>query len=242
MAYVEEVCVAGDTVEVLRYHSPYNRPRGAPRNERSKKTTEQQFKCNERQAEKKLRRLLNANFVPGDYHLVLNYSKNNRPSSKEEMRKNITTFTRKLRGEFRKAGMELKYIHVMEIGTKGAKHHHLVIPKCDTDILRRCWPHARVNVYPLDDTGQYSQLASYLIKYSSAMLRSENRLTGKRWDPSRNLTKPVVKKRKIIANRFRAEPRERKGYYIDKTCTFHYVNDDGYASMQVMYVKNKRRE
>ena len=33
--------------------------------------------------------------------------------------------------------VEFKYIHVMEIGKKGARHHHLVVNKIDTEILQR---------------------------------------------------------------------------------------------------------
>lgn len=44
---------------------------------------------------------------------------------------------RECRKEYRKAGLEFKYIHVMEIGKKGARHHHLVVNKIDTEILQR---------------------------------------------------------------------------------------------------------
>ena len=88
----------------------------------------------------------------------------------EQMRQDIDVFLRECRKEYRKAGLEFKYIHVMEIGKKGARHHHLVVNKIDTEILQRCWykayeGHNRVKVFPLDDSGNYAELASYLIKY-----------------------------------------------------------------------------
>ena len=44
-------------------------------------------------------------------------------------------------------------------------HHHLVVNKIDTEVLQRCWykayeGHNRVKVFPLDDSGQYAELAS----------------------------------------------------------------------------------
>ena len=56
----------------------------------------------------------------------------------EQMRQDIDVFLRECRKEYRKAGLEFKYIHVMEIGKKGARHHHLVVNKIDTEILQRC--------------------------------------------------------------------------------------------------------
>lgn len=50
----------------------------------------------------------------------------------EQMRQDIDVFLRECRKEYRKAGLEFKYIHVMEIGKKGARHHHLVVNKIDT--------------------------------------------------------------------------------------------------------------
>lgn len=82
--------------------------------------------------------------------------------------------------------VEFKYIHVMEIGKKGARHHHLVVNKIDTEILQRCWykayeGHNRVKVFPLDDSGNYAELASYLIKYTGTHKKgTDGALQGKR--------------------------------------------------------------
>lgn len=243
MSYVLETCIAGDTIEISKYYNSYNRPKGMPRGKRIKETTEQQFKCNERRAEKTLRRLINANFGGGDYHINLNYKKECRPADKKEMRENVRKFLRNLRKEYKKHGKVLKYIHVMEIGKKGARHHHLVINRLDAEVIRKAWDKGRVHIYPLDDTGQYAQLASYLIKYSSAVLKSENALQGKRWDSSRNLKKPLVKKRIISRNKFREQPQEKKGYYIDKNSIRNYTSDiTGYQFMGYTLVKIKQRE
>lgn len=173
MPYVERITRAGKTIEIERYFTSRYKKQGIKRGDKVKPTKEQQQKVNTRQAERKLRILINANFGYGDYHLVLDYirRKGEQPRSKEQMRKDIDVFLRELRKECKKQSIPLKYIHVMEIGEKGARHHHLVINKIDTEILQRCWykayeGHNRVKVFPLDDSGNYAELAAYLIKYT----------------------------------------------------------------------------
>ena len=181
MPYVERITRAGKTIEVERYFtSRYKKP-GIKRGDKVKPTKEQQAKVNTRQAERKLRILMNANFGYGDYHLELDYiRKKGQPDrTKEQMRKDIDVFLRECRKEYKKAGLELKYIHVMEIGERGARHHHLVINKIDTEILQRCWykayeGHNRIKVFPLDDSGNYAKLASYFIKYTDKHRKDED--------------------------------------------------------------------
>ena len=64
-------------------------------------------KVNTRQAERKLRILMNANFGYGDYHLELDYiRKKGQPDrTKEQMRKDIDVFLRECRKEYKKAGL-----------------------------------------------------------------------------------------------------------------------------------------
>jgi hypothetical protein len=237
MPYVERITRAGKTIEVERYFtSRYKKP-GIKRGDKVKPTKEQQAKVNTRQAERKLRILMNANFGYGDYHLELDYiRKKGQPDrTKEQMRKDIDVFLRECRKEYKKAGLELKYIHVMEIGERGARHHHLVINKIDTEILQRCWykayeGHNRIKVFPLDDSGNYAKLASYFIKYTDKHRKDEDgALQGKRWNCSKNLVRPEPEIR-VITDRqwFKAEPREIKGYYVDKDSVSKGVHSPEY--------------
>ena len=91
MPYVESVCVAGKTVEIERYYTARYGKRGQKRGTRVKPSKEEQRAINNRQAEKKLRRILNANFSPGDFHLVLSYDhpKGTPARAKEEMKEDI---------------------------------------------------------------------------------------------------------------------------------------------------------
>lgn len=224
MPYVKRTTQAGKTIEVEYYYtSQYNR-KGQCRADKVKPTKEAQKKINNKQAERKLRLLLNANFGYGDYHVILDYIREpNKPDrTKEEMQTDIAKFLRELRKLYRKQGKELKYVHVMEIGKKGARHHHLVVNKLDTELLQQAWykayeGHNRVKVFPLDDTGNYAELAAYLIKYTSEHRRDEGALMGKRYNSSRNLVHPEPKYEICTSRayyRVREDIKPPKGYYI----------------------------
>lgn len=224
MPYVRRITKAGKTIEIECFFTSRYNKRGGSRGDKVKATKEQQKKINERAAERKLRLIINDNFGYGDLHIVLDYIrvKGQPDRTYAEMKKDIQIFLRELRKLYRKEGKKLKYIHVMEIGSKGARHHHLVVNKIDTKILQQAWykayeGHNRIKVFPLDDSGNYAKLASYFIKYTSKHLQDNERLQGKRWASSKNLSHPVPKY-EIITNRnwFRCEAKPRKGYYIDK--------------------------
>lgn len=225
MPYIEAITKAGNTVEIERYYSARYNKRGQGRAERKKPTREEQKKVNTKQAEKKLRRLLNANFNGNDYHVVLPYihKKGDACRTREEMRDDIAKFLRTLRKAYKAAGKELKYVHVAEIGEKGARHHHLVINHIDTAAIVKAWPYARAQIFPLDQSGQYAKLAAYLIKYTDkhAGEGTEEELQSKRWNCSKNLLRPETEKR-IISSRawFRSEPsvphKYKKDYELDK--------------------------
>lgn len=196
-----------------------------------------------------VRILINANYGYGDYHLVLDYirRKGEPDRTPEQMRQDIDVFLRECRKEYRKAGLEFKYIHVMEIGKKGARHHHLVVNKIDTEILQRCWykayeGHNRVKVFPLDDSGNYAELASYLIKYTGTHKKgTDGALQGKRWNCSKNLVRPEPEYH-IISDReyFKKEPKAIKGYYVDKNSVSMGVHSPeyyGYGYLRYTLVK-----
>lgn len=248
MPYVERIVRAGKTIEVERYFTSRFKKKGIERGDKVKPTKEQQKKINTRQAERKLRILMNANFGYGDYHLELDYirTKGQPDRTRQQMRQDIDIFLREARKEYKKAGLELKYIHVMEIGEKGARHHHLVINQIDTKILQECWykayeGHNRVKVFPLDDSGNYAKLASYFIKYADKHLKDAEGLQGKRWNCSKNLVRPEPEYR-IVTDRewFKSEARPIKGYYVDKDSVSKGVHSPeyyGYGYFRYMLVK-----
>ena len=141
-----------------------------------------------------MRRLINANFGYGDYHLVLTYKKNLRPNP-AEARKRVTNFLRTLRWNYKKRGEELKYIITTEYKNK-AIHHHLILNGIEANankIVRDCWKWGSPHFTPLDDTGQYKDLAAYLIKETDKTYKERDGGARQRYSCSRNLIKPVAK-------------------------------------------------
>ncbi len=247
MPYIESICKAGKTIEVERYYTSRYGCRGQIRSQRVKPTPDEQVRINNRIAEKKLRRLINENYGPGDYHLILSYkrARGDPHRSRDEMKDDIAKFLRALRKEYKYRGKELKYIHVAEIGDRGARHHHLVINKFDVEAIQRCWPHGRIHINPLDNSGNYQKLAAYLIKYTSKVIGTEEKIQGKRWNASKNLTHPVPKI-KIITERawYRSEakvPNKYKGrYYIDQDSVsvgVHSAEYSGYGYFRFTMVR-----
>ena len=238
MAYVIEICKAGATLEISKYHTRRYPPPGAKRAEKAKPTTLSQEQLNIRMAEKRLRRIINHNFYPGDLYITLDYEPKNRPKDRETIRKHGNDFKRKLRTRYKKLGIPLRYIYVVERGERGALHHHILIPDgASVKELRKLWPHGRIHVDPLDGSRQYRRLAAYFIKYAVKTRRTDKSLMKQYYEPSRNLKKPKVKKIIIHRKTFRKIPQERKGYYLDKDTEQHYIDRNGFEGMRYTLVK-----
>jgi len=213
--YIEEIAIAGKTIEVSKKHSYRYMGKKIPRRENKNETPEDVKKINERNAETNLRRLINTNFGYQDIHLVLTYKKENRPQSPQEAKVDLEKFLRKLRAYYKKRGCELKYIAVTEYKNKSI-HHHLIITSMDTRDLTDLWTCGQPRPTYLDRSGQYGQLASYLIKETSKTFNSEEGIYGKRWCASKNLEQPKITKRIISASSWQKNVKAKKGYYIEK--------------------------
>lgn len=185
MPYIKETCIAGKTVEISKYHSQRWNRKGEKRKPATEMTTVGQEKINTRQASKKLRRLMNANFEDGDLYLTLDFRPQCRPSGSAAMQTMISKFIKAMRKAMEAAGNHtlLKYIYVKEIGPRGAAHAHMVISLREVELIRKCWPYGGIHVEPLNTDGQYADLAEYFIKYSDKTAATEGRLVGKRWQP-----------------------------------------------------------
>lgn len=217
MPHIKEICVAGGIIEVCRYYTYRINVKGEKRAKREKPSTEAQRRVNQRKAEKKLRRLMAANFHNGDVLVRLDFHK--KPGGSEEMQELIERAIRKLRTAYKKAGAELKYIYVKEVGPRGGRHIHMLLSREEMDVLallQACWPHGGIHVDPWTTGPNFQKLAAYFIKYAARTEETEGKLIGKRWYPSRNLKQPVIKKLILKSDRFREQVKEKKGYTLDK--------------------------
>ena len=193
---------------------------------------------NRRKAERELRRLMNANFEDGDYLVRLDFFKENAPPDGKRMQDLMNKALRKLRAEYKKAGKVLKYIYVKEIGPRGGRHVHMVMNRCDTELIRKCWPYGGIHIDPLNSNGQYKKIASYFMKYADRTAATEGKLIGKRYYPSRSLKKPVIKKRKIRAQRYREMIKVPEGYVLDKETVISGISElTGYAYFEYSLIR-----
>lgn len=212
---VREVCVAGKTIDVtLKLTSGIHTDK---RKQKRNITTEKVRANNDRMAAKNLARLLNANFGEDDFHVVLTYRE---APSREQAKKDRARFIRRLR----KAVPDLKYVAVTE-WEHTRIHHHLILSGCTLNQVDELWESkGYVRASLLDSSGEYSQLAEYLIKETTKTFRREDSCYKRRYSCSSNLIRPIVKREEImISDLFETEdPEPIPGYYIPKDSIRRY--------------------
>lgn len=229
MPYIKQTIYAGKTVEVHKYYSSRYGKRTSPnRRPHTDPTPEDVAEVNRQHAVRKIRGLVNANFCGGDLHVVFSYRRDNRPE-KEEAKRNLKKLMRDLKKTYAKEGIVFKYICVTEYENT-AIHHHIVLKKIDVNLLRKAWPHGKVLITVLDDSGQYGKLAAYLIKETDKTAKKGG-LYKKRWNASQNLDKPVIVREIIQAKKWRTEPKIPKGFYLWKDDTMELNSVDCYTQL-----------
>lgn len=229
-------------VEVRKKYSARYGIKGIHRSDNFNPTPEDAEKVNQDNAERKLRWILNENFHAGDFHIVVGFDKRWNPLPEEAMGE-YEKFVRRARAVYRKDGNELKYVSTMERGQRGQHkiHFHMVINYFDTRKLSAIWPWGRIKFFPLDDTGQYADLAHYLIKQTSHTFRSGEGFK-KRYNASSNLRIPKPHNKVVSRNRWLLEPRALKGYYIEKAKTYNGISKrTGYPMQFYSMVKIQKR-
>ncbi|WP_312644007.1 hypothetical protein [Hydrogenoanaerobacterium sp.] len=213
--YLIKEVTAGETKEIYKTQSSrygYN----IPRKENTGNTPEAVQKNNQRLAEDTLRQLINENFKHGDLHTTLKFFPPQRPKDPKEAQKHVQKWIRRMQTRLKKLEIEFKYIYAVEIGKKGAVHIHVIMNYVDIRIVRELWTHGTIYFVPLYSEGQYRELANYIIKQTSEMYKQKG-WTGRRYTPSKNLSKPKVEKRRVNAKTWREEPKPPKGYIFDST-------------------------
>lgn len=167
---------------------PVFQPPGKRRS-KCRPTKDCQARLNQRDAERKAKRIVQANFTENDLETDLTFAST---ESVEGAVKEAQKFLRKLRNIYRAAGAELRYFLIWEQGAKSGKvHFHLILNAgpLSRDAIERLWDHGYANSRRLrmDETG----LAA-LIEYLTKKSRKGQRKPGqKRWTCSKNLKKPA---------------------------------------------------
>ena len=180
-------CGAYAEVELFPVFQPPGKRRSKCRPSR-----ECQQRINQRNAERKLARLLRANFSEGDLEVDLTYA---RPESAEGAVRDLKKWLKELRKIYRAAGTELRYVYTVEQGKKsGRVHFHLVLNSAGViarDDLEELWDHGYANARRLrmDESG-LSGLSGYVAKQGKT--RKPSDIGKRRWSCSRNLVRPAA--------------------------------------------------
>lgn len=211
-----------------------------PPSERRAPTPEEQEKINEQQCIRKLRRKIHANFDKDDLFETLTYKRVCRPDPKGAAHE-LQLLLNRLRGIWKRAGTELRYIVVTEYKSKSI-HHHLIVNDLPDGSgakkIAQSWSrNGHTNTKYLYEDGQYERLAEYLIKETSRTFRDPDNPSKLRYSCSRNLVTPVAKTRILKRDDWPEEPREPKGYYLEKGSLVNGVNKMGYRYQYYRLIK-----
>lgn len=217
--------------------------KGEKRKKKSKQTPEQIIRQNQYNREVRCRRLLRANFLPGDFWVTLKYRRGTRKTP-EQLAKDKKKFQDCLREEYRKRGGVLRWVCRMEIGKRGGLHIHYVINRLtgrvDTDLLiRRAWERVTaagsIDYTTIREQGGCEELAKYLVKQAGDEIKGQMELfdeNGKKKlssvSSSRNLVRPVPERKKYahwtMRRILKDGPKPTPGYYIDPDSIVQGVN------------------
>lgn len=246
MPYIKKTITHGNVIEVAKYtNGRYKRKKGngPPAGE----TPPEQKAWQEKNDIRKVWRLLDENFGPGDLWTCLTYPARTKPSA-ETVREHMRKFIAKIRKAYKKAGKEFKYIYSAGLGKRGAAHIHLVLSKFDPEVIRDTWAgivnggdYVRCDFQPMHKNRDYYKLASYLIKNSKEDWEGPDPIFRKRYCSSKNLRKAKESTRIVSAKEWKKDPPQKRGYYIDKERSYIGLNAYGYPIQYTVYVKLGRQ-
>lgn len=245
MGYLKVTCWIRNKVEVAKHYDTRGGAPGMPRKKKRERTPEEVARQNAWRRCRDLRRLIELNFGPGDWHITLTCRPEERPSA-QEAPKRIREFRNLLRSAYKKKGWIFKYLITCETGERGAVHWHMIIndmhdgKDSTAALVRKLWTLGRVYFSPLDGSGDYAALAEYIVKESSR--RIERGKTGEKlsYMASRNLIRPVERTEKVNAKSWRKQPKIKEGWELVPGTLVNGINK--YTGLPYQHYTVRRKE
>lgn len=229
MGYIRERYDLYNSIEIREHMDSRHHEEGS-RNPKRKRTPEEMRRANQRQKEAKARRLIWANFEPGDYVRTLTFKKENRPKDMAEAQKIKSKFLRQLTREYGKRFYKLLWIANIECTPRGAWHIHLICNRIEGggDIIKDLWRQygAVIDQELADLAGK--DIGAYITKSPDSTEGTDHKVTESKYSHSRNLQKPEPKRTEISGWKMSDSPRIPKGFYLDKSTLQEGVNEAGY--------------
>jgi len=239
MSYVLDKYVFDDSIEYeYKFKGEYG-SKGEKRSKKAPPTPEQRERQNQKVREKKMRRLIKANFKEGDLWITLKYPKGTKKTM-SEVKKDISGFLKNLRRKYKKAERPLKFIYRIEIGRQGGVHIHMIANRISNadKMIQDTWKHGRVSFEHMYDSEGFRKLAAYIVKKTNIdnIPKSQQKDLTK-YSSSRNLIRPVPERKKYRRRTVRklitSELTPTKGYYIDKNSIEKGINP--FTGMSYLY-------
>lgn len=219
MPYYEKKIISGDLLEIERYWTTDAGNR-MPRSGNANETRQKQEDLNHQAAQKRLIRLLNANFSgkAGDVFITLTYKKS---VEEEQAKKEVVNFIRRVKRYCVKNELpERKYINITE--HQGKWHHHIIMNALPMETIIELWGRGRVTISILDKAYNFEDLGRYLLQAEKPSkdnpeivnTKEERPKHARRWNSSLNLQQPVIEIREIKQSVVKKQPAAPKGYYL----------------------------
>ena len=235
MPYIKKTTKTKKSIYVEKVYAPRYGKHTIP-GPKQKKTKESVKRVNDRNRIKKLARLIENNFDPGDWHITFTFRKEERTSDPDEISSIKSKLTQKLKRFYKKADQEFRWVFVVE-HLKTTIHFHMILQDLPGlgKAVRAIWEKGSVYLTPLYDDGTgYQKLAEYLCKEKST---GEKGRSIQAYSCSRNLERPDTKVEVIKSLKWSQEPKPIKGYYVDKKTVYQGIDDWGY--LQQFYTLRK---
>ena len=229
MGYIRERYDLYNSIEIREHMDCRHNEEGA-RSEKRKRTPEEMKRANQRRKEEKARRLIWANFEPGDYVRTLTFKKEMRPADMKEAQSIKAKFIRQLSREYGKRYYKLLWIANIECPPRGAWHIHLICNRIEGggDIIKDLWrQYGGVYDQELADI-QGKDIGAYITKSPDSTVDGEHKVVESKYSHSRNLVVPEPKRTEISGWKMSDAPRVPKGFYLEKNSMYEGVNMAGY--------------
>lgn len=226
--------------------------KGEKRGKKKKPTKEQIKNQNQRNKEKKIWRILRANFDAGDLWTTLKFPAGTKKTL-EELKKTMSNFLLNIRRAYRKIGQQLKYVYRIDIGKKGGIHIHIIIHGArrinTSGLITKYWKkNGHVNFTPLYEEGELKRLAEYIAKpppqdeecegyQQISMFDEKEKRAFYTYSCSRNLIQPKPERKTYLTwtvkKIIEEGPKPTPGFYIDQDSLIAGINP--YTGMSYLH-------
>lgn len=191
---MEYKIISGRVTEIRRSWLPV-RQAGEPKQKRAPRvagaSSEKKIKANEKSSAQELARVINATWGKGDAFVTAKYDDEHLPADYESAERDVEKALRELRRRYK--AMTGQNPIVLRVTANWSPkrhaparlHQHLIMNKEAEPIFREIWKGGGYNMEELDNRGDHSDLAAYLVE------NVHGRPNKKKWHVSRNVSRPI---------------------------------------------------